>query len=409
MGVTRWPGATWCDVTRDGRIVAVVGQEIHVRLAGSQLSGIMATTPEPIGWLRAETNAAGALALVGQGQSGAGRLWARGSWTLLGVTFGVSPLEIVADGAGWLCWMQTHADRYAMLKLDDTGKVVAEVSYAMPPTSQGWLDATDPELRFTDVARRIGGVTLPNACGTYLVGQDPAAERFLLADLAGTPLRVLAARMPIWEPRGAWVDGQLVAASRSDNNGAVIVRGRVNDFPVWTPAPVPEPTPEPEPEPEPEPTMWTGAHAEVLRRFVAKYPCPGGPGQDEAARDWTRKAAEQFAFEFAREGWGHKQADGGRPPSTDVIATRSPFVGYDLILSQGRADWSINYAPSPLPLDGQAFIAVTPTDWLGSVPVPPDPPPVPTQPPTSDLEARVHELEQWRRSVGVVTTTWGQR
>ena len=120
-------------------------------------------------------------------------------------------------------------------------------------------------------------------------------------------------------------------------------------------------------------------------------------GQDEEARSWTRKAAEQFAYEFPSQGWGHKRADHGRPPSTDVIATRSPFIGYDLILGQGTAGWAINYQPSPLPLDGQVFIAVTPTDHLwGLTPVPPQPPDPPLPP--SDLEARVAKLEAWARA-----------
>lgn len=111
---------------------------------------------------------------------------------------------------------------------------------------------------------------------------------------------------------------------------------------------------------------WTDAHAAVVVAFAAKYPCPGGEGESEAARDWTRKLAEQFAFSFPNEGWGHKSAGGGRPPSTDVIATHAPFIGYDVIGGQGRAGWTLNIHPGSEVLTGQEFIAVTPTDWLGT-------------------------------------------
>jgi hypothetical protein len=200
-----------------------------------------------------------------------------------------------------------------------------------------------------------------------------------------------------WTPAGrrvAWsVRGMLAQALVPHDAPLVDLSG--------VPAPEPPPIPEPEPEPEPEPSMWTGAHAEVLRRFAAKFPCPGGVGQDEEARSWTRKAAEQFAYEFPSQGWGHKRADHGRPPSTDVIATRSPFIGYDLILGQGTAGWSINYQPSPLPLDGQVFIAVTPTDHLWGLVPPPEPPVPPDPPPSGDLaalERRVAALEAWARA-----------
>lgn len=141
---------------------------------------------------------------------------------------------------------------------------------------------------------------------------------------------------------------------------------------------------------------WTSEHQELLERFAERFPCPGGPGLDDEARDWTRRVAEQFAFTFPSEGWGHKAADATRPPSTDVIATRSPFQGYDLIERQGRSDWKLAYMPGVIPLPGQRYIDVSPFNHLGDVVEPPGPGPVP---PPTDLELRVAELEQWARNL----------
>lgn len=142
-------------------------------------------------------------------------------------------------------------------------------------------------------------------------------------------------------------------------------------------------------------SRWTSAHASLLETYASIFPIPAAPNNDEACREWTRRAAEQFAFSFPGEGWGHKQADGGRPPSTDVIATRSPFEGYDLILNQGRGDQQLNTNPGAINLAGQVFITVTPRNHIGNVVEPPPPPP---PPPPGDLEARVNKLEAWARS-----------
>lgn len=139
---------------------------------------------------------------------------------------------------------------------------------------------------------------------------------------------------------------------------------------------------------------WTSAHQSLLETFASLFPIPPAPNNDEACRDWTRRVAEQFAFTFPGEGWGHKRADSGRPPSTDVIATRSPFLGYDLILNQGAAAQRLNDNPTALNLAGQTYIDVTPVNHIGGVVVPPPVDP----PPNTGLEARVAKLEAWARS-----------
>jgi hypothetical protein len=137
-------------------------------------------------------------------------------------------------------------------------------------------------------------------------------------------------------------------------------------------------------------SLWTSAHSSLLETFASVFPIPPAPANDDACRDWTRKAAEQFAFSFPMEPWGHKSAGNGRPPSTDVIATSSPFEGYDLINQQGAPSQSLNNRPTAIPLPGQVFIPVSPKNHIGQI--------VDPQPPPTDLEARVAKLEAWARA-----------
>lgn len=109
---------------------------------------------------------------------------------------------------------------------------------------------------------------------------------------------------------------------------------------------------------------WTQTHQALLDDYAALF---GLPALDsETARAWTRALAEQFKFAFPKEGWGHKQADPGRPPSTDCIATQSPFTGYDVIISQGSSAQALAHMPEPINLTGQVFIPVEATDHMSA-------------------------------------------
>lgn len=135
----------------------------------------------------------------------------------------------------------------------------------------------------------------------------------------------------------------------------------------------------------------TDAHRALLVRWEATFGLPSLDNDD--AREYTRRCAEQFAYTFPGEGWCHKSASPTRPPSTDVIAryvSEHQFYGYDIINSQGALNQSFNFNPSPLDLSGQTRIQVAPVNHLGiSPPEPPYPPP-----PSGDLEARVAALER---------------
>jgi hypothetical protein len=109
--------------------------------------------------------------------------------------------------------------------------------------------------------------------------------------------------------------------------------------------------------------MWTDQHQACLDTFAAVF---GLPALDStAARTWTWNLAEQFAHSFPGEGWGTKQADPGRPQSTDCICTQVPFTGYDVIISQGSPTQTLAHYPEPINLTGQIYLAVNPVDHLG--------------------------------------------
>ena len=107
---------------------------------------------------------------------------------------------------------------------------------------------------------------------------------------------------------------------------------------------------------------WTTAHQSLLDQYAAFFGLPALDG--ESARTWTRMLAEQFKFTFPAEGWGTKQADPGRPPSTDCICTQAPFTGYDVIISQGAPNQTLAHNPEPINLTGQVYIPVEAADHL---------------------------------------------
>lgn len=135
-------------------------------------------------------------------------------------------------------------------------------------------------------------------------------------------------------------------------------------------------------------------HQQLLMAYHSRFGLPALDGN--SARDWTRKLAEQFAFTFPNEGWGHKAGGNGRPPSTDVIARQGSFGfwGYDVILSQGAPSQQLITNPDALNLAGQEYIPVTPTNHLGTSGGGSNPPPVDPTPDLNALKLRVLELEK---------------
>lgn len=124
--------------------------------------------------------------------------------------------------------------------------------------------------------------------------------------------------------------------------------------------------------------MWTEKEQDLLERFNLKFPAPK---DDNNCRAWTYRLAEQFAYTFPYAGWGTKSAGGGRPQSTDVICTREPFTGYDVLLNQGKSDQTLASYPHAIDLSGQVYIRVQPVNHLAGVVTP-------TPPPTAALISR---------------------
>src|SRR3990167_7431581 len=109
---------------------------------------------------------------------------------------------------------------------------------------------------------------------------------------------------------------------------------------------------------------------------------------DDVRRAVTQKIAEQCRFEFGPN-WGTKRADPGRPLSTDVVCTQSPFVGWDWSVPGGIAQF-----PESIDLTGQVFVVVSPGDHLGVVP--PVPAPSPPVAPPVDLAPVLAEIAELR-------------
>jgi len=337
----------------------------------------------------------GTIGMLGQGHATGTAWWKSGTaggWTDLGPTFGAYPVEVEGLGRGWIVYIMRASDRYARLTIDGApGRVVSETDVGVSPTSQGFLDVTEPRLAFTDAAFRIGDVCRPNRCGPdYLVGQyyaDP--PRMVLADRYGTVLRVLAEGL-CHEPHAAWLDGRLVACSRSTAQAAMVVAGAVEDFPLFVPAPEP-----PQPEPEPEPTMGM---LETLQGLRGLY----GPTMTD---DECVELLNEAAFIHAAEGYGLSRKEtgtrgrryDGQECCHDVLMWRDGTY-WDVLMAAGGASVPTWGPPSGTITDPRRGW-VAPIVPQGGVVVPPEPPdPPPSGNVCWEVEARVAALETWARA-----------
>lgn len=121
-------------------------------------------------------------------------------------------------------------------------------------------------------------------------------------------------------------------------------------------------------------------------------------GSDDDRRALTRKMAEQLATLDPR--WGTKSADPGRPPSKDAVAypVGDRLFAWDTINGSTR-QVSVTAGQEGEDITGQTFIPVTPTNHLGTAPVPQTPPVVtfdlgPLVDKVEDIDARVTSIAQ---------------
>ena len=104
---------------------------------------------------------------------------------------------------------------------------------------------------------------------------------------------------------------------------------------------------------------------EIVQSFAAKFGLPDN-ANDDARRAWTLKVAQQLNYSLGSN-WGTKSSSPSSPQSADVVCTKNPFQGWDTLNgNDGSLQWN-----GPMDLTGQAFLNVTPWNWLeGSIPVP---------------------------------------
>lgn len=127
--------------------------------------------------------------------------------------------------------------------------------------------------------------------------------------------------------------------------------------------------------------MQLPAEVKAIRaRYIATFPVPQGePGEafEESARQWSIRFAEQVAFEQGPL-WGMKRADPNRPISKDTLSlygNDGAIIIWDLLMGTGTGKPRLVDDPHGHEITGQVFVPVTPTNHLGTAPVPEKPKP----------------------------------
>jgi hypothetical protein len=372
---TTYPG-TWGDVTRTGGLVWTTAEGVVTATSG--LAAWELRAPEPLLYLRADDGADG-IVLIGQGHdSGHAHLWtATRGWADLGKTHGAFCCE--TDGV--VVWWQTSPTTYSRMTLD-TGDIFHGLVPTDPSgTSQGFLDCTAPALLWTDTARIVNGLMLPQAAGAWLVGQHPTEDAILAQ--AGGIERVVLRRPGLFEPRAAKVGTELIVLIRA-SDGLVVVRGDPATWPVYTPPTDPPVDPPVEPSP-----MQTPAHLIEAMVWGGQQADRHHPGLRQSDSDaWMQHAASYAASRYGSI--GRKARAPGARVSPDTMASTLGASGMYCV-SIIRDNPPVNeWRDTPLDygiITGQTFVPVMPQTPGGTVPPPVEPPPA------SDLEARVAKLE----------------
>lgn len=383
----RVPGGSWGDVTRDGRIVALVGRdgvwELQL-LEGEGRDRVLTRCPDRLMFVRADTGPGGRLAATGQGhRDGQWWVWVEGgTWWSAGQVGGAQCVEVVGTSREWLVYGQTSATSYRVLTLDGRGAIGTAFSASMPATSQGFADASRQGYLWRDPVLRVGDTMQPHPCGVMLVGQhkdDP--PRCVLSHSNGTPARVLYAGL-CESPRAAVVDDDVVVYALGAYEG-VIVRGRPEDFPAVTVPPV-APLPPQDPPVRPEPPM--ASVLETLRDLRTNY---GASMTDDQCVELCNAVA--YVHQDAPEQWGLSyKATGtrgvrydGTPCCHDVLVRKDTGEEYDVLLAAGGASTPTWGKTGGKARPGREWVAPIPPQGVHPVPSPtPTPPPSPTPAPT---------------------------
>lgn len=167
--------------------------------------------------------------------------------------------------------------------------------------------------------------------------------------------------------------------------------------------------------------MQLPAEVKAIRAsYVAKFPVPQGePGEafEESARQWSIRFAEQVAFEQGPL-WGMKRADPNRPISKDTLSlygNDGAIIIWDLLMGTGTGKPRLVDDPQGHEITGQVFVPVTPTNHLGTAPVPekpkPELPPADLGPVVSQLSAilsKIDMLQEQGEAVQASVSGYGQ-
>jgi hypothetical protein len=122
---------------------------------------------------------------------------------------------------------------------------------------------------------------------------------------------------------------------------------------------------------------------------------------DDLRRTFTMRVAQTLAARFPSENWGTKRSSSTAPLSADVVCTREPFEGADLLKGTVSGLGQLQWAETG-PLGGQVFVTVAPQDWgVVAPPTPPAPPspPDPVLAAIAALTARVDALGEAVRAI----------
>lgn len=260
---------------------------------------------------------------------------------------------------------------------------------------------------FEDINRRIWEyTTLPNQLTIGQGGAGPDGEDPVIAILGGQRYLLSKGQCRFINVRSDLNDTISLAWVSEDAKQSEFLwldRTELLTFPHPTVVTVPPNNPPNNPPPPIDPPKELPVKLEpsvltVVRQFAAQYPVPsGGPNPaDEAfenqCRLWTKMLAEQIAFSFPGQGFGTKNAGGGRPQSKDSLArfANGRLINYDMLGGVGTGSPTLLMDPDGVDITGQTFIPVTPINHLATVPppVPPTQPPVPPIPPTQVVDLK---------------------
>ena len=159
--MTLYPG-NWCDVVAhpDGFAFVYQREQSIICLVNSVLVWEQ-YLPEPVLYLRAACGPDGTVRAIGQGND-TGLAWvvSAGAVTSYGPTFGQNCTVITQENDQFVLYIQRSVDTYSRWPLNQYDPGAQPIPIG--PTSQGWLDVVDGEMRWTDVYRRmvIEGYTL---------------------------------------------------------------------------------------------------------------------------------------------------------------------------------------------------------------------------------------------------------